>query len=908
MSDVFKYFLLGLGPGGVYALLALGVVLVYRGSGVVNFGAGGFALLGSAIYLEVEEAELHAGVGIGLAVLAAALVGVAVQLLILHPMRDASPLGRVVATLGVSAAIELAAKWRYGTASQFVSSFLPTDGVEIGGVVVGADRLYIAAITVVLGVTLWLVYRWTRFGIATTAVAENPRATACLAWSPNRLATVNWALGGALSGLAGALLVPILGFSPTSYTILIVPALAVAVLASFRSFPLVLLSGLLVGVLESEGTLLHTEHPDNLLGVIPTFGLSSSVPFVVIIAVMMIRGNALPLRGELTDRLPRLGTGIPRWRPLLIALGVVVASLFMFDVSWVASVSISATVALIGLSVVVVTGYAGQLSLAQFALAGVAALISSRLADAAGATFLVAAVVGIASTVVIGLVIALPAVRVRGVNLAVVTMALAVVISSAVLSNTDINGGAIRGTRVPDPTIFGVEVPSATEPERWALVCLAMLVLGGLVVSNLRRGRSGRRLIAVRNNERAAASLGVNVFASKLYAFGVGAGLAGAGGVLLAFRNTSVDFGQFSPFQSIQILLLTVIGGVGFIGGGLVAGGGIVAGAIEHLIGTVTEIDDLYRFVLGLLVLVAIVVHPHGITEFTSHHIAPALSRLRRRARRDRGDEQLPPAKITPVPPKVLAAEDVTVRFGGVTALDSVSFEVRPGEVLGLIGPNGAGKTTIVDAVTGFVRSQSGSVRLDGVRLNSLRPDKRARLGLSRSFQSLELFEDLSVADNLRVAADDGGLAHFVKDLLWLRRHELSPAALAVIEEFQLGDVLDRSPADLSYAQRRSVAIARAVASNPSVLLLDEPAAGLDANARRDLVHLIRRLSEEWKMAILLIEHDVALVMQTCDRVMALNFGQKVASGTPDEVRNDGAVIASYLGEEAEPIAQEVTS
>jgi branched-subunit amino acid ABC-type transport system permease component len=216
VSDAFKYFLLGMGPGGIYALLALGIVLVYRGSGVVNFGAGGFALLGSVMYLEAEQNDLHAAVGIGLAVASGALLGAVVQLLILHPMRAASPLGRVVATLGVTAAMELGAKWRYGTASRFIPSFLPTNGVEIAGVVVGADRLWIAAITLVLGMTLWLTYRWTTFGIATTAVAENPRATACLAWSPTRIASLNWALGGALSGLAGALLVPILGFSPTS--------------------------------------------------------------------------------------------------------------------------------------------------------------------------------------------------------------------------------------------------------------------------------------------------------------------------------------------------------------------------------------------------------------------------------------------------------------------------------------------------------------------------------------------------------------------------------------------------------------------------------------------------------------------------------------------------------------------
>jgi len=905
VSDFVRFFLLGLGPAGIYALLAVGIVLVYRGSGVVNFGAGGFALVGSMVYYEIDHRGGPLAFGIVAAIAVTAVLGVLVQVLMLRPMRGSSPLTRVVATLGIAAAAELGAKWHYGPQSRFVSSFLPTTGVHVGGAVVGADRLIILGISVVLTGLLWAGFRWTLFGIATTGVAENPRATACLAWSPTHIAAINWALGGALGGLAGVLLVPIVGFAPTSFTLLIVPALAVALIAQFRSFPLALLGGVTVGVLESESTLAHSKHPDNLLGIFPTFGLSSSVPFLLIIILMVVRGRALPIRGEIMDRMPRLGMAIPRPRTLVPFLCAVGISVLFLNNTWVSAISLSATIAVIALSLVVVTGYAGQLSLAQFALAGVAALVSARLADAAGLTFLLAGAIGVAVTVLVGMVTALPAVRVRGVNLAVITMALALVINSSVLSNTEWNGGAIRGTRVPDPTIFGLNVQSVLSPERWALVCLVALVISALVVSNLRRNRSGRRLIAIRDNERAAASLGVNVFVSKLYAFGLGGALAGVAGVLLAFRTTSVDFSAFEPLQSIEILLLTVIGGIGFIAGAVVAGSGVSGGLAEQVIGTATNIDAAFRFILALLFLVAIVIHPDGIADHFSRHVTPHIRDLL--GRRRRGGERKRPAAdeapsdagaVTRVTPKTLAVRDLTVRFGGVTALDRLSFEVLPGEVVGLIGPNGAGKTTVIDAVTGLLRHYEGVVSVNGTAIDGLKAAGRAGAGVTRSFQSLELFEDLSVRDNLRVAADDGGITHLFQDLLRPRHQELSSAVSAVVKEFDLSGVLDRLPAELSYAQRRTVAVARAVASNPSILLLDEPAAGLDAVARGELERLIRRLAEDWGMAVLLIEHDVALVMRTCDRVLALNFGRLIASGTAQETRHNDAVITAYLGEE----------
>lgn len=246
---------------------------------------------------------------------------------------------------------------------------------------------------------------------------------------------------------------------------------------------------------------------------------------------------------------------------------------------------------------------------------------------------------------------------------------------------------------------------------------------------------------------------------------------------------------------------------------------------------------------------------------------------------------------------KVLAVSGLTVQFGAVTAVNGVDFELRSGEVLGVIGPNGAGKTTIIDALTGYVPSK-GSITLDGEQLQGTAPHHRSRLGVIRSFQSLELFEDLSVGENLLVASEKSTFRRALGAMFWPRRPALDVAASAAVQEFGLGDALDGAPGDLSYGQRRLLAISRAVACNPTVLLLDEPAAGLDDVDRQALKALVRRLSESWGIAVLLIEHDVDLVMSVSDRILALNFGTVTAHASPEEVRRHPEVIRSYLGED----------
>ena len=248
----------------------------------------------------------------------------------------------------------------------------------------------------------------------------------------------------------------------------------------------------------------------------------------------------------------------------------------------------------------------------------------------------------------------------------------------------------------------------------------------------------------------------------------------------------------------------------------------------------------------------------------------------------------------------LLEARGLTVSYGGLYANDSIDLDCHGGMLVGLIGPNGAGKTTLIDAITGFTPTSQGTVRFDGVDLAGQRPDKRAGMGLTRTFQSLELFEDLSVRDNLLAAAERPRWYSLLSDIVMPRRQERRYRAQVdwALATMRLESLADAMPSELSHGQRKLVSVARALAAQPKLVLLDEPAAGLDTVESRLLGSHLRECLGTG-MGLFLIDHDMALVLTVCDYIYVLDFGRVIAQGTPAEVRSNPAVIAAYLGESA---------
>lgn len=900
MTEILTFVILGAAAGSVLALLGIGVNVIYRASRVMNFSQAAIAVTAAYAF-----SDLRSFLPIPLALLGSIIAGLAlgaiVDAIIMRPLKNSSALTKAIATIGVLLVLQAALNIRYGYNPILVPHWLPTETVSLFGSTVGLDRYLTIAIVLLLTLGVYLFFKKTPLGLASTALSVNPRALAALGTqSPNTVSLVNWMISGGLATVAGLLLAPVTSLAPSLSLVLIVPVLSVALLGNLQSYWLTLLGGLFIGVAQSLISISVS---------IP--GVQDAVPFLVIAVLLTLRGSSMPARGETAERLPPITPGRIPWIPMLITVAIfVILILFVLPENWVAAITISLVVAIVLLSIVVVTGFAGQLNLASFALAGVAALVAALMVHFFGWSFLPAAFVGVLATIPVGLLVGLPAVRTRGTALAVITLGLAVAFQSMVLNNPVIANG-ITGYAVGDPTIFGLNISAIFFPRRYAIFALIVFVIIGIMVLNLRRSGAGRRMVAVRGNEAAAASIGVSVPKTKLYAFVVSAVIAGVGGVLIAFMNLNIVLGnpggRFDPSYSINAIAQSTVGGIGWVGG-TVAGSIMEPGAVLNIVLRFLTEGAWLNLISGLLLLVTVVTAPGGVAAIQAGQLRWLFSKLpgsaqraqRQQAKLPKLDEQA--IEVHRVEPASLQVKNLSISFSGNQVLSGIDLDIKPGQVLGVIGPNGAGKTTLLEAITGYNKPQHGSVRLDGEDISSLAPVERARKGVVRSFQSLELFEDLSVYDNLLVASDDASFGRTLIAGIAPGRPPLGGAATAAVAAFGLADRLNDSPSDLSYGERRLLAIARALATRPRVLLLDEPAAGLGGAERVELRQVIRRIADEWGIAVFLIEHDVELVMGVSDEVVALDFGRVIARGEPQEVRNHPSVIAAYLGAE-EPVA-----
>ena len=361
MTTIFRFAVIGLGAGSLYAIAALGLVLIFRGSKVVNFAQGVMGMMAAYVFYEVHQ-NWHVSdfLAIPAGLLTSAALGAAFFYLVIRRLRDASNLIKIVATLALLLVTQEAVLLIFGAAGRPVTSILPTSSVTIFGAPIGEDRLWIFGIVIVLTVVLWAVYKYTRFGLATSAVAENPTAAAAQAISPDVIAIANWAVGAALGGLAAIFLVPITSLSSENLSLIVIPILAAAVVGGFSSFPITTIAGLALGIAQSEVT-----------RYVSTPGWSTAVPFIFVTVILFLRGRSIAGREEAFGRMPSVGSG--RVPPYLVGIAGVLSLLCIWvtlPFDWLVAMQYQMLFAVVLLSLVVVTGYAGQISLAQMGIAG----------------------------------------------------------------------------------------------------------------------------------------------------------------------------------------------------------------------------------------------------------------------------------------------------------------------------------------------------------------------------------------------------------------------------------------------------------------------------------------------------------------------------------------------------------
>jgi branched-chain amino acid transport system permease protein len=530
-------------------------------------------------------------------------------------------------------------------------------------------------------------------------------------------------------------------------------------------------------------------------------------------------------------------------------------------------------IAVFGLSIVL--GLCGQINLAQAAFFALGAYGVGLGTVDYHLPFFLCLLGGVALAGAAGAALGLATLRLGGHYLAMVTISFQQILTVVLINATGFTHGPDGVSSIGRPSWFA-------SGQAFLALAVAALTVSGYLVWRLADTRLGRAMRAVRDNELAASAAGVDVFRTKVIAFALCAGLGGLGGGLFAGGFSYVSPDQFAFSDSIVLLTMALLGGAGSPVGSVIGTALLIL--IPEWLRFLKSVPGLYLAIYGATVILIVIFMPEGIWGFIRRLFA-----MRPRGR------SWPPAPRPLAPADSGANIALEVRglakyFGGLKAVDGVDFQVRRGRVHALIGPNGSGKTTTLNVVTGLLRASAGAIFVDGVDVTGLAPHKRTASGLARTFQNIRLFRSMTALENVVIGAERDGNA-----LVEGGGDALRGRARAALDFVGLGARASQTIPSFSYGHQRLIEIARALAANPTVLLLDEPAAGLNSSEKKALHDLLDRIAAQG-LTILIIDHDMTLIAGVARHLTVLNFGKRIADGDTAEVLRQPEVVAAYLG------------
>ena len=918
------YLLNGAVIGTLYGLVAFGLILVYRAARIINFAVaamGSFPALAGLLLVVGRHWPYWSGVLVMLA--GSVVTGILIEALLLRRFASRPRLIVTVVTIGVGYLLTFLESyepsWLAGQDLAPVSFPSPFTRFTFngGGLILNGDHLAVVVVAGLACVGLASLLRYSRIGIAIRASAENADRAALLGIPVQRVTTTVWVLATVLAGVAAYLRGPVIGLPVGTGVspVVLLYGLAAAVIARMESLPVALGAGMGLGVLEQGAT--FSKHPDLATGLV--------LP-IVLVALLVRRGTFVRAldAGVSSFRvlqehrpIPLELRGIPEVRLARGAGAALVAGLglgapYLLGTSRADHASFIVICAILAVSMVVLSGWAGQISLGNWAFSGIGAAVAGGLAARADADFFVAVTVAGVVGAVVAVLIGLPALRVQGLFLAVVTLAFAATVHGVVLQR-DFLGDLLPAydASIPRPVLWSrVDTSSGVA---FYYVCLAGLVLAALMARSLRTSRSGRLFIGVRDNVRAAQSYGVSATVTRLSAFAVSGFLAAVAGALFVYQQGTLDTDSFVVDFSIEVFVFSVIGGLSGVGPAV--SGAVVFESLKYL----QPLQSVFGFTATTRFLDTFVIHGSAlfILSFNAGGLGAAWYALRDRwlrsvARRhdvlvpsllaDRADraavngygmsdqdaDPLMPYPFTPAEDAVLVCRGVDAGYDGVQVLFGVDLEVRQGEVLALLGTNGAGKSTLLRVVSGLLPATRGAVVFQGRDVTRLDPVAMAGLKVVQVPGGRGVFPTLTVAEHFTAAA-------------WLLRDdpELDARREHVLELFpRLRERYEQMAGNLSGGEQQQLALGMAFLARPELLIIDELSLGLAPTIVEQLLRLVREINAEGA-SVVLVEQSVNVALTVADRAYFLEKGEVRFEGPTAELLERDDIVRSVFLEGA---------